>query len=304
MALVSSMKNSYDDSIMNYFFKMVAWLFLLICSNLSAADPTVLVAILARNKAHTLPLYLQCLERFDYDKQSITIYINTNNNDDDTAQILHAWADKHQNEYKKILFDEYQVSNLIPTRAHQWNGQRLKLLGQIRNRSMQVAKEQGCDYYFVADCDNFLIPETLRDLVDRNRPIIAPLLKSIPLPNDIYANFFHAATSNGYYDADPSKRPLFFAILQRKLLGTFAVPVVHCTYLIQSKYLDQLTYVDETPHHEFIVFSRSARKAGIQQYICNEREYGTQIHYEDDAHLSREQILERERELMGTLLDP
>ncbi|MEJ1270162.1 hypothetical protein NN561_000983 [Cricetulus griseus] len=37
-------------------------------------SPTVLVAILARNAAHTLPHFLGCLERLDYPKSRMAIW--------------------------------------------------------------------------------------------------------------------------------------------------------------------------------------------------------------------------------------
>ena len=48
----------------------------------------ILLAILARNKEHVLPDYLNCIYNQTYNKKLITIYINTNNNCDATEQIL------------------------------------------------------------------------------------------------------------------------------------------------------------------------------------------------------------------------
>ena len=267
-----------------------------------AQDPSVLLAILARNKAHTLPYYLECIENFQYDKQSIVVYINTNNNEDATQEILQAWADKHKNDYRLIVFEEHQVDGLEPTRAHQWSSERLKLLGSIRNKSLQMTKKYGCDYYFVADCDNFLIPETLKDLVSKNKPIVAPLLKSVPLPNDTYANFWPKSEANGYCcNRFPGPSRLYYNIRTRQQIGTFKVDVVHCTYLIKAECLDQLSYVDGSSKHEFVIFSKSACDHGVDQYICNERDYGTQIHFEDDQWLSRQETIEREKVVMASL---
>lgn len=36
--------------------------------------PTVLISILARNKAHTLPYFLSLLERLDYPKDRISLW--------------------------------------------------------------------------------------------------------------------------------------------------------------------------------------------------------------------------------------
>ena len=44
--------------------------------------PRVLLAILAKQKEPTLPLYLDCIEALDYPKASIILYIRTNNNTD------------------------------------------------------------------------------------------------------------------------------------------------------------------------------------------------------------------------------
>ena len=57
------------------------------------------------------------------------------------------------------------------------------------------------------------------------------------------------------------------------MLGAFAVPVVHVVYLIKSDYIKNLSYMDGTHEWEFIIFSRNARKNGIQQYICNEEDF-------------------------------
>lgn len=263
------------------------------------AEPSVLVAILARNKAHTLPHYLECLENFDYDKKSIAIYINTNNNDDETAQILQAWADKHKNAYRQIVFEEHQFDGLMETRPHWWSFQRLKLLGAIRNKSLQMAKTCGCDYYFVADCDNFIRPETLKCLVSKNLPIVAPFLKPIPAGQDHYTNFWTKSTSEGYYIPDPD--PKFADIRDRRQLGTFKVDVVHNAYLIQTRYVDKLTYDDESNRHEFVIFCDSARKNGVDQYICNERDFGTMLHIHDDPKRTSQQLIELEKKVVADL---
>jgi hypothetical protein len=64
---------------------------------------TVFLAILARNKAHMLPYYLSCIDKLEYDKRLITIYINTNNNSDETESILRDWSIKNQHIYKQII---------------------------------------------------------------------------------------------------------------------------------------------------------------------------------------------------------
>ena len=172
------------------------------------------------------------------------------------------------------MFENVDVENIDQNtnvvQPHVWGAKRLKLLGSIRNKSMQMAKKHKCDFYFVIDCDNFILPHTLRELVNKDKPIIAPMLRSMPRKNH-HTNFFADTHPLGYWLDDQDEQK----ILQNFVQGTFKVPVVHCTYLINTKHIDKLNYVDAMGSHEFIVFSNSARANGIDQYICNEKEFGT-----------------------------
>lgn len=247
-------------------------------------EKTVLLAILARNKAHVLPTYLQCIKNLDYDKKLISIYINTNNNVDDTNMILKDWIQKNQNLYNQIVLVDHQIQDVKLTRPHEWNSSRFKILADIRNASMQKAKDLKTDYYFVVDCDNFIAPFTLKELIQKNKPIIAPMLQAIPEKNDCYSNFFCDVTETGYYKDHPN----YLKILTYLNTGSFKVPVVHCTYLIKSDYLDQLNYTDGTDHHEFVIFSRAARDRNIDQFICNEKKFGFLLHFHENIDLEEE----------------
>jgi len=251
-------------------------------------DKTVFLAILARNKAHTLPKYLECIDHLDYNKKAITVYINTNNNKDETEEILIDWMEKNRSLYKEILFESHSVEELLDdqTLPHQWEPTRLRALGLIRNKSLQLAIESGVDFYFVADCDNFVTPETLKTLVDKNLPIVAPLLITIPGPLNM-SNFWGDINEYGYY----KDHPFYYQILHYAVRGTFKVPVVHCTYLIRSDCLPKLGYIDGSDQYEFMVFSKKARDQGIDQYICNELDFGTQYFDVGDVDLETEQVI-------------
>lgn len=249
-------------------------------------DKKIFLAILARNKAHVLPRYLKTIENLDYDKKLITVYINTNNNKDGTDQILKDWAVKNENRYNAVIFENHDVKQLeaITTNPHEWKPQKLKTLAKIRTRSLQKAKELGSDFYFVVDCDNFIVPETLKILVSKDKPIIAPLLFSVPEPKDEYCNYFYDITENGYFKDHPN----YYKILYRSMVGTFKVPLVHCTYLVKMEHADKLSYLNNSDELEFIIFARSARESGVDQYICNEIEFGNQIHYNSNLTLAEE----------------
>lgn len=268
---------------------------------LIAESPSVFLAILVRNKAHTLPTYLQCLENLDYDKKKISVYINTNNNTDETDEILKKWSEQHASDYAALELESHHIADLEGDQPHNWNPTRFKALALIRNKSLEKALANGADFYFVVDCDNFIAPETLSTLVAKNKPIIAPLLKAIPEPGDIYSNFFGAVSSTGYYESHPQ----YMKILGEKQRGTFQVPVVHCTYLIRRDAIPQLSYIDGSADYEFVIFSREARKHHIPQYICNEKPFGSLLHFQNSPTLSEEKT--RFEEILASdlnLLDP
>jgi SAM-dependent methyltransferase len=264
----------------------------------------ILLAILARNKAHVLMKYLECIDNLDYDKKLINIYINTNNNIDETESILEKWIKDNENNYEHIEYEKYDIEDMknISSNPHDWTSTRFKILGNIRNKSLNKTLEYGCDYYFVIDCDNFIEPYTLKHLINEDKPIIAPMLIAYPEINDSYSNFFCDITPNGYYKNHNN----YVKILKREIIGTLEVPVVHCTYLIKSEYIYDLNYIDNTQHHEFVIFSRFARNNNIKQYICNKEKYGTLVHFFDDTlslddektRLEKYELIKKNREIL------
>jgi glycosyltransferase involved in cell wall biosynthesis len=273
----------------------------------SKDEKKVLLAILARNKAHVLPLFLKCIDNLEYDKKLITVYINTNNNKDNTVELLENWMKQNKLKYAEVVYDHHEIE-IDDSAPHAWTEGRVRHLAKIRAESLRKTKEYGCDYYFVADIDNFVTPCTLRELIKKDKPIIAPMLKAIPEPSDFYSNFFYEISENGYFKDHPN----FFKILHREMTGTFKVPVVHCTYLVKAEYIDKLVYEDGTNAHEFIIFCKSARKHNIDQYICNEKDFGLFLNFFgdpgkltlEDEKIAFDSFLEmyRDLKLVGALM--
>jgi hypothetical protein len=287
--LTQELGMSYSSSKLLSRFTLALFLFSIFINGYVQASENcenkkVLLAILAKNKAHVLPKFLSSIDNLEYDKKLITVYINTNNNEDNTEEMLKNWVTKNESKYSAIIFESHEVKEAQSTKPHEWTFERFKVLGGIRNKSMQKTKEHGCDYYFVVDVDNFIAPFTLKELMSKDKPIIAPMLTAMPEKGDCYSNYFCAIDSAGYFGAHPD----YMKILTHEMQGTFNVPVVHCTYLIKSDCIDKLTYVDETNDYEFVIFSRSARKNGIEQYICNEKDFGFLVHFYEDVSLEEE----------------
>ena len=259
--------------------------------------PRVLLAILAKQKEEMLPLYLECIEALDYPKAQIVLYIRTNNNTDRTEQILRDWVERVGPLYAGVEFDASDVSQQVQQfAAHEWNATRFQVLGQIRNISLRRTLEEKCDFYFVCDVDNFIRPSTLRELVALNLPIAAPLLRSLE-PGRFYSNYHADVDDSGYFKANDQ----YMWILNQWIRGVVEVPVVHTTYLIRADVLGELSYVDASDRHEYVVFSDGAQKAGIPQYLDNRQVYGYIAFGRDSEHYI-EGGIERARTLLADAL--
>ena len=234
--------------------------------------PLVQLTILLRDKEKYLPVYLDCVKNLDYDKDRIELYIHTNNNTDNTPIIIKDWLIDNAQHYRYVKYIEDDIEELRENPARKseadWyanNGIRLAKLGEIRQQSLVFAKERGCEFYFVCDVDTFFPAETLRYLVNENKPIITPMM--VHSTGKAPRNFFNKCTSNGYFQEDPLS-PIIF---NEELKGIFEVPLVHICYLVKTECLDMgLDYYTDGSRMEFVTFAESARKNNIKQYASNE----------------------------------
>ena len=246
---------------------------------LTSPAPRVLLAILAKQAQNVLPFYLLCVDALDYPKKSIVLYVRTNNNTDRTADILEEWLARVGNEYAHVEFDSSDVSEPVEKFGiHEWNATRFKVLAAIRHESMKRALQNNCDYYFVVDTDNFIKPNTLRNLISTGLPIVAPLLRCGDGQHPQYSNFHDNIDARGY----AVRREEYWLLLNQRIKGLNEVPVVHCTYLVRADVIAQLYYHDGSDRHEYVIFSESARKSGVPQYLDTRELYGN-LTLENDA---------------------
>jgi SAM-dependent methyltransferase len=249
----------------------------LFANKVDSTPKKILIAILAKQKEAVLPFYLKCLEMLHYPKQYIFIYIRTNNNTDNTVNILREWVAQNESRYGKIEMDESDVAeNIEQFGVHEWNSVRFSVLAKIRQQSLLKTLEWGCDFYFVADVDNFLRRNTLLSLVNLNLPIVGPLLRLATdgMTNtdvsEFYSNYHYDIDEKGYY----RNCEQYYWVLLQKIKGIIDVKVIHCTYLIRADVIPDLHYYDDSGRHEYVIFSDSARQHNIPQYIDNREIYG------------------------------
>jgi len=288
--------NTYEIQNISKFLQMG------VSTNTLTVEPLV-VAILAKDKGVVLPFYLQCLYAQTYPKSSIHLYIRTNDNKDDTETLLQAFMDTHGKEYASVYFDNTSVSEQLKQySSHEWNEFRFKILSKIRQDSVEYAKTLKA-HYFVADCDNFIIPTTIESLMRHSSlGVIAPMLRTgydernfntlnTSYNNPFYSNYHYDVTPSGYYKTNDK----YHDILKKKVKGLIRVCCVHCTYLIPLPFLSSVNYLDDSRRYEYVVFSEFLRKNAVPQYIDNTLPYGYLTFSEEKEDFDKEQFFCKER---------
>jgi hypothetical protein len=206
---------------------------------------------------------------------------------------LQAFIKEHGSKYASVFYDDSSVNAIVKQfRNHEWNATRFKLLGKLRQDSVEYAKKKGA-HYFVADCDNFITSITLEKMLEQTAlGVVAPMLTT----NTLYSNYHYDIDANGYM----KDHPKYINVLQRTIRGCIQLPVVHCTYFISNEILQHVNYDDGSARYEYVIFSDVLRKKNIPQYLDNRFTYGfltmkdTKTEFEDElskhylSYLSRE----------------
>ena len=151
---------------------------------------------------------------------------------------------------------------------HEWNPARFNILGKIRQESIDYAIEKNT-HYFVADCDNFIVKDTLEHFYNlRHLKFVGPMLPLSPVHN--YANYHNIACNAGYYEENEA----YYPILLKQIKGLIEVDTLHCTYFINNNILDEITYDDDTDRYEYAILSNRLRQKNITQYLDNRKFHG------------------------------
>jgi len=245
----------------------------------SALCSIITWALLAKDAEDTLPLYLHCLLMQSYPKNLIHLYIRTNDNKDNTSEVLKKFIEQFGDSFRSIEFDDSSIdSTLKEYDLHEWNSRRFDVMGKIRQESLKYAEAIGSDFYFCSDVDNFLKSNTLASLIFESKPVIAPLLRCVVpkkwkptlLENNNFSNFHDEVDMNYWYK--PTDR--YYKILKEEIRGVFEVPLIHCSYLIRSDVFKKINYNYLEGDWEYKNFSRSCAKNGIPQFIDARETYG------------------------------
>ncbi|XP_057697964.1 procollagen galactosyltransferase 2 [Corythoichthys intestinalis] len=238
--------------------------------------PKVLIAIVARNAAHSLAQHLACIERLDYPKERIAIWAASDHNVDNTTAMLREWLKNAQRVYHYVEWRPMEEPRSYTDEwgPKHWPASRFKHVMKLRQAALKAARERWADFILFVDSDNLLTnPRTLNLLIAENLTVVAPMLES----RSLYSNFWCGITPQGYYKRTPDYQP----IREWKRMGCFPVPMVHSTFLLDLRRESSRDLAFYPPHPDYswafddiMVFAFSARQAGVQLHVCNREHYG------------------------------
>ncbi|TMS20639.1 Procollagen galactosyltransferase 2 [Larimichthys crocea] len=225
--------------------------------------PKVMIAIVARNAAHSLPHYLGCIERLEYPKERIAIWAATDHNMDNTTAMLREWLKSAQHVYHYVEWRPMEEPRSYTDEwgPKHWPPSRFNHVMKLRQAALKAARERWADYILFVDSDNLLTnPRVLSLMMAENLTLVAPMLES----RSLYSNFWCGITPQGYYKRTPDYQP----IREWKRLGCFPVPMVHSTFLLDLRRESSRDLTFYPPHPDYswafddiMVFAFSARQA-------------------------------------------
>uniref|UniRef100_A0AAR2IUD2 Glycosyl transferase family 25 domain-containing protein n=1 Tax=Pygocentrus nattereri TaxID=42514 RepID=A0AAR2IUD2_PYGNA len=239
--------------------------------------PTVVIAIIARNAAHSLPYYLGALERLKYPKDRISIWAATDHNIDNTTAVLREWLTVMQQYYHYVEWRpmDKPTSYAGELGPKHWSNGRYEYIMKLKQAALNFAKKRWADYILYSDADNILTnPDTLNLLIAENKSVITPMLDS----QSAYSNYWCGITPQGYY----RRTAEYFPTRNRYRTGCFPVPMVHSTMLLDLRKEGTKKLAFHPPHKDYSCpygWSLQLERVccvypEVQMYLCNKERYG------------------------------
>nr|XP_040142329.1 inactive glycosyltransferase 25 family member 3 isoform X1 [Ictidomys tridecemlineatus] len=200
----------------------------------------------------------------------------TDHNMDNTTEMLQEWLAAVGSDYAAVFWRPEGESRSYPSEEgpKHWTKERHQFLMELKQEALTFARNWGADYVLFADTDNILTNnQTLRLLVEKGLPVVAPMLDS----QTYYSNFWCGITPQGYY----RRTAEYFPTKNRQRRGCFRVPMVHSTFLLslRAEGISQFAFYPPHPNYtwpfdDIIVFAYACQAAGVSVHVCNEQRYG------------------------------
>ncbi|XP_056454742.1 procollagen-lysine,2-oxoglutarate 5-dioxygenase 1 isoform X1 [Gadus chalcogrammus] len=142
-----------------------------------------------------------------------------------------------------------------------------------RNLGLDLCRQdKQCKYFFSVDSEVVLKnKDTLKILIERNLPIVAPM---ITRPGRLWSNFWGALSADGFY----ARSEDYVDIVQGRRVGVWNVPYISSVYLVKGDVLrsaipDYDLFSSDTQDAD-MAFCTSVRSKGVFLYVTNMHTFG------------------------------
>ncbi|XP_044529255.1 multifunctional procollagen lysine hydroxylase and glycosyltransferase LH3 isoform X3 [Gracilinanus agilis] len=218
--------------------------------------PRVLLSVFVEQPTPFLPRFLQRLLLIDYPPEQISLFLH-NNEVHHEPHIAAAWPQLQDHFFAVKLVGPEEA--LTPSQA--------------RDMAMDSCRQDSeCEFYFSLDADAVITnPQTLRNLIEENRKVIAPMLSR---HGKLWSNFWGALSPEEYY----ARSEDYVELVQRKRVGVWNVPYISQAYLIKGetlrKELPQREVFSRSESDPDMAFCKTIRDKGIFLHLSNQEEFG------------------------------
>ncbi|XP_066493442.1 procollagen-lysine,2-oxoglutarate 5-dioxygenase 1 [Tiliqua scincoides] len=218
--------------------------------------PLVLVGIFIEQPTPFLSQFFQRLQALHYPKKRIQLFIH--NHEEHHLSQVDSFVDEHGQKYRSV--------KVIGPNDHVKNA-------DARNMGVDLCRQDPvCEYYFSLDAEVVLKnPDTLRNLIEQNKSVIAPLVGRL---GKLWSNFWGALSAEGYY----ARSEDYVDIVQGRRVGLWNVPYISSIYLIKGSILrGQLAQTNLFHSGKLdadMAFCHNIREQGIFLFVTNLQPFG------------------------------
>eukprot|EP00062_Callorhinchus_milii_P012786 gi/632960169/ref/XP_007896041.1/ PREDICTED: procollagen-lysine,2-oxoglutarate 5-dioxygenase 1 isoform X2 [Callorhinchus milii] len=218
--------------------------------------PVVLIGIFIEQGTPFTSEFVERLVNLDYPKECLRVFIH--NTEAHHEKLVQQFMEQHGDKYQmvKLVGAEEKLSN-----------------AEGRNMGIDLCRQDvTCDYYLSLDIEVVLPnPESLKILIQQNRPVLAPLVSR---HRKLWSNFWGALSADNYY----ARSEDYVDIVQGRRSGVWNVPYISSVYLIHG-YLLRSHLSEKDLFHAGrldvdMAFCYNLRNKGIFMYVTNRHEFG------------------------------
>lgn len=144
--------------------------------------PTIYLGCPIQNRAWMLTTWLHHLEQLDYPKDKIHVSWLVNYpkdhpefKPDPTLQMLKAWRDQHEEEYRKVTIKLAHTNWVDGRRFGRW----FTFFAALRNVWLSFRGDE--DFIYSVDSDILMPRDSLRRLVERDKDVCSIMIKNGPI---------------------------------------------------------------------------------------------------------------------------